>query len=165
MGTPRLSRRVLLFGRGPEQAPARIRVLPPWADADAFATRCTGCNDCVTRCPEQVLVLREGRAEFDPARGECTFCGDCVDACATGALHRENPAEQHVATVAGTCLPAHGVVCASCRDVCPTRAIQLSLGARKAAQIDADACTGCGACVAVCPVSAVSLHFREGACA
>lgn len=165
MDTARFSRRDLLFGRVPEQAPFRVPLRPPWADADAFAARCSGCNDCVTRCPEQVLLLRGQKAEFDPSRGECTFCGECVETCTTGALHRDQPAHRHAATVADTCLPARGVVCASCRDVCPERAVQWALGARKAVHIDTDACTGCGACVALCPVQAITLNLREGASA
>ena len=97
-----ISRRALLFGRsdgespvspprtgraGSSQARSAQTLRPPWAlRGAAFANACTGCVACVDACPEQVLVLRKGKAVFEPERGECTFCHACVDACAPGAL-------------------------------------------------------------------------------
>lgn len=48
--------------------------------------------------------------------------------------------------------PATGV-CTRCRDICPPQAIQLQADIP---QLDAATCTGCMACTATCPVSAVS---------
>ncbi len=93
--------------------------------------------------------------------GECDYCGACVDACVSGALHRDQPADQYSARVHEGCLSGQGVVCASCREVCPTRAIAVPPGGRGAASIDAEACTGCGACVSICPTQAIHLATRE----
>lgn len=173
MGTARtISRRALLFGRDGSRTgqPTADRVSlppvlrPPWAlRGAAFVSACTGCVACVDACPEQVLVLRKGKAVFDPERGECTFCHACVDACAPGALCDEEAVAPwgYRAIVDDACLGARGVVCASCRDTCPQSAILIPPAARGAAQINQDACTGCGACVAVCPTHALHLHLPE----
>lgn len=159
-----LSRRKLLFGAGP------CGPRPPWAIPEArFVEYCTSCDACIGACPERVLGhAADGLPRFDPAAGsgECTFCGACVEACGTGALQRTRlPPWDLRATVAEACLAGSGIVCASCREVCPERAIRVPPGGRGAASVDALRCTGCGACVGVCPASAISLAGMEEACA
>jgi ferredoxin-type protein NapF len=153
-----LSRRALLFGRPAPHAPA---LRPPWAlvDAGLFAARCTRCEACVRACPEGVLLRDgDGLPRFEPARGECTFCGDCVQACESGALAAGvSPPWELRALVGSDCLPAHGVVCASCREICPESAIHVPPGGRGAAVVDPGRCSGCGACVAICPAAAITL--------
>lgn len=158
-GTRVLSRRALLFGRRAAAPPAILR--PPWARPEpAFAAACTRCDACVRQCPPQVLVRdADGLPRFDPQAGECTFCGACAAACAHDAFAPAlDPPWTLVARVADACLPAHGVVCSSCREACPASAIRVPPGARGAASVDADRCTGCGACVGTCPVEALSLQ-------
>jgi ferredoxin-type protein NapF len=107
---------------------------------------------------------RDGLPRFDAALGECTFCGDCMQACESGALQASvSPPWELRAWVGEGCLPAHGVVCASCREVCPESAIQVPPGGRGAAAVDPDRCTGCGACVGICPGSAISLARAQPA--
>jgi ferredoxin-type protein NapF len=78
----------------------------------------------------------------------CTSCGACVERCAERLLVRVD-----------TCLPRRGVVCSSCRDACPERAIAFPLTSRiPVPVVDADRCSGCGACVAICPAGATSLQ-------
>lgn len=161
---PCLSRRDLLFGRAAAAVePPALR--PPWAKAEpAFTAACTRCDACLQQCPAQVLVRDdEGLPRFDPRAGECTFCGRCAEACERGAFDRQRDPPWHlVARVTGDCLAARGVVCASCRDACPASAIRVPPGARGAATVDASHCTGCGACVAACPVDALILqHAAE----
>ena len=152
-----LSRRALLFGRTAAEAPA---VRPPWALAEAaFASLCTRCDACVRACGEGVLARgADGLPRFEATAGECTFCGDCVRACGTGALDASlSPPWELRAQVGPGCLPAHGVVCASCRDACPEFAIRVPPGGRGAAWVDPALCTGCAACVGVCPADALAL--------
>jgi len=151
------SRRALL--RGARQGPTPMR--PPWALAEQrFLDACTRCGDCVTTCPEQ--VLGKGDGGFPERRmdaGECSFCRACLVACKAGALDSEaGIAWSWTASIGETCLATQGVVCFSCRDACPERAISFA-PSRGVAQpaLDSARCTACGACVAACPPSAVSL--------
>jgi len=155
---PDPSRRALLFGRRAAAAPMR----PPWAlPEDVFLDACTACGACVDRCPERVIVRGAGgRPVFDPRLGECTFCGECEDACTPRALDRSASEQPWTlkALIGDRCLPRNGVVCSSCRDACPERAIAFPVTSRvPLPSIDSARCTGCGACVGVCPTQAVAL--------
>lgn len=157
IGSP--SRRALFGLRSATPVPAPFR--PPWAKFEPdFLAACTRCQACVLSCPEQVLIRdTDGLPQFDPRLGECTFCGDCAAACESNAFEPERQRPWTlVSRVAESCLSAQGVVCASCREVCPTMAIRVLPGARAAAAVNIDACTGCGACIGTCPVDALSLH-------
>ena len=47
------------FFRGRPRPKAENR--PPWALAEAlFVDRCTRCNDCLSACPEHILVASDG---------------------------------------------------------------------------------------------------------
>jgi ferredoxin-type protein NapF len=61
--------------------------------------------------------------------------------------------------IADACLARAGVVCQACGDACPERAIGFPLrrGGPPLPVVEEDRCTGCGACVAICPVGAVGL--------
>ncbi|PKO91492.1 MAG: ferredoxin-type protein NapF [Betaproteobacteria bacterium HGW-Betaproteobacteria-10] len=149
------------FFRGRPRPKAEIR--PPWAIPEGpFVAACTRCNECLKICPEQIIVVGDGgypRVDFK--RGECTFCGDCVKACQPQALLRaeEQPAWLHIAVIGPSCLAQRGVECRVCEDFCAARAIRFSprLGGSPLPVIDPEKCTGCGACVAPCPVDAISL--------
>ena len=150
------------FFRGRPRPKAEIR--PPWALPEAlFTDVCTRCNDCIRVCPEQIIISGDGGfPTVDFKRGECTFCGDCAATCKAGALQNS---ECQVwpwaikAQVANTCLAQRGVECRICGDHCSVAAIRFSprRGGPPLAEIDAAACTGCGACVAPCPVAAIGV--------
>jgi len=92
--------------------------------------------------------------------GECTFCGDCVTACKTGALLRADQARPWdlKAAISDTCVTHKGVECRICGENCEVSAIRFrpTLGGISKPQLEDNVCTGCGACVAPCPVGAVS---------
>lgn len=158
-----ISRMQFLRGRFRE-AEAVLR--PPWALAEeAFSAVCSRCDACLRACPEGILKRGSaGFPEVDFRAGECTFCGDCVTACPTPALNRfaldGGTRPWHlVAKIGAGCLALNKVVCRSCGDVCEPRAVSFRLapGGVALPHLDAVACTGCGACVSVCPVAAMSV--------
>lgn len=156
------SRRALLQGKLRARAPIR----PPWALAEqAFASACTGCNACIRACVPRVLVRGAGGLpEFDARLGECSFCADCVRACGEPAFGSLDEAPWALrAQVDDACLTLRGVVCSSCRDACGESAIAFPLTrAVPRPLIDAERCSGCGACVPACLTMAVSLGVPVG---
>lgn len=157
---PNLSRRGFLTGAKPQA----FRPAPPGVTAISVA-RCTGCGDCVSACPQDILRIIEGRAAIDFGNGhECTFCNACADACPE-PIFTERPVMAHVLTITDTCLARRGTTCMSCRDACPESAIRMMprIGGPFLPELDAAACTGCGACLAPCPVDAIALTPKEPA--
>lgn len=132
---------------------------PPGATSQSVVN-CTGCGDCVSACPTGIISIRSGVPIVDFRRGECTFCGRCSEQCPERVFPPE-PARSfdHLAVIGDDCLAVNYVDCQSCRDVCPERAIRFRprLGGPFVPTLDADACTGCGACVSVCPSRSVSI--------
>lgn len=154
--TPDFSRRRFLSGRQPvlPKTPP-----PPWAVSE-FKQRCTQCGVCVECCPEQVLfVSEEGFPAVDFQRGECTFCERCVTVCEPDALALSEQPWRLKAQVSESCLLHQQVECRRCADSCPERVISFPwLGpGRRSIELDLSRCTGCGACVAGCPVSAIKM--------
>jgi ferredoxin-type protein NapF len=101
-----------------------------------------------------------GLPTVDFARGECTFCGACAEVCPEPVFDRAALTAWAVqAQVGDRCLAQRGIVCQSCRDACPVGAISFRpmLGRVAVPEIGLDACTGCGACVAPCPVAAIKV--------
>jgi ferredoxin-type protein NapF len=140
-------------------APTVVR--PPWSLAESvFTDRCTRCGDCATACPEALIVRGDGGFPVvDFSRGECTFCGACADACHAQAFDARDTAPWSLTlTIADTCLAQRGVHCELCRDACPAGALRFRPRAPvPLPELDATRCTGCGACVAPCPVTAIAL--------
>ncbi len=147
-------------------------VRPPWAlREDAFIETCTRCGDCVASCPEQILVSgRGGYPHVDFSSGGCTFCMKCVEACeprALDAVGGKTMAWTHRVDIAEACIARKGVECRVCGEACEARAIrfQLRRGAPPLPALDTDACTGCGACIAACPVDAIAVSMGRGSSA
>lgn len=156
-----VSRRNFLRGRVAVHA-AQQR--PPWALAEArFAAACSRCGDCARACPTH--IIRQGDGGYptvDFALGECTFCGDCATACSAQALIRAagQPPWQIRASIGESCLARRGVECRICGEQCGENAIRFvpQVGGIAQPVVDSARCTGCGACVAPCPVSAISVN-------
>ena len=134
----------------------------PWAvEEQAFTDGCTRCGDCINACPEKIIV--KGRGGFPMlsfANDGCTLCQKCVQACDEPIFRPLN--ERGLlfhATISDQCFPKKGIECRSCAQACEANAIRFQFGANRLAtpQLITDDCTGCGACLSICPADALSL--------
>lgn len=134
---------------------------PPWTTEDSIRAECTSCGACISKCPEAILV--PGPAEtptLDFSLGACTFCGDCAEACDEAVFAPiETSPWSIVAEIGPDCFLENGISCRSCTDACIDNAITFDLrtGSFGAVRMQPENCTGCGACVSICPASAISL--------
>lgn len=154
-----VSRRNFLRGRVASHAPQQR---PPWARPEAeFVSICTQCGDCARACPTGIIRRGDGGyPTVDFRHGECTFCGECVNRCAAKALFREagNSAPwSKIAHIAESCIARQQVECRVCGEQCGESAIRFvpRVGGAALPMLDAARCTGCGACVALCPADAI----------
>ncbi len=150
---------------------------PPWTDAEQVAARCTACKACEAACPEGIIrsdsrghpFIEFGRAADSASDGafdgrECTFCGKCAESCEAGVFDlARTPPWDRIAQINEGCLQDSGVSCHVCRDFCPVSAIRIDLEKRPFGRlkIDAQACTGCGACLGACPQDVLTLSTRS----
>ena len=100
------------------------------------------------------LVSGERETPFiEPIRQACVMCSDtpCISACEPGVLRMELPLTMATARIdTEACLPYQGQPCQLCVDHCPVKGA-ISQDEVGRPQINADACTGCGVCLQVCP--------------
>ena len=161
--------------REPERA---VAVVPPGAQSvQQLSARCTGCQLCVSACPNQVLKGTDlGGGMLQPTmvfeRGYCRVnCVTCAEVCPAGAIRPITPAEKSSMQIGRAvinldrCITVTDkVTCTACAKICPPRVINL-VGpddTPKKPVVDAERCTGCGACEYVCPARPFAAIYVEG---
>jgi ferredoxin-type protein NapF len=157
--TPTAASRRALFDRI-RSGPLQLR--PPWTGyEDDLLDICTRCGKCMDACPTRVLTKGHGGYPIvDFARASCTFCGTCADACENGCFDRKSaPVWGLRAALSPACVELKGVTCRRCEEACDVAAIRFrpKIGGGAHPAIDPQLCNGCGACVAPCPVNAISI--------
>ena len=140
---------------------------PPFSLAEhLFVEACTQCADCITSCPENILVSGAGKyPEVDFSNGECTFCLQCVDSCNDNILAvriNEKP-WQIQASITEQCLVFKGIHCMTCREQCEAEAISFihRVGQPPYPVINSLLCSGCGACFQPCPNQSIKLSYQN----
>tara|TARA_Y100001960_G_scaffold100265_1_gene107691 strand:- start:996 stop:1475 length:480 start_codon:yes stop_codon:yes gene_type:complete len=151
-----LSKRRLFF----RQKVDSNRVRLPWIkNPENFETDCIRCGKCIESCETKIITIGDGGfPTVDFSIDECTFCYQCADVCPEPIFKpKQGEPWQAKAQISDKCLAQQNVECRSCGDMCEPMAIQFQLRAGSVAlpKIELDECSGCGACVAVCPTSAV----------
>jgi len=157
-------------------------IIPAGADnIRNFSSSCTGCQQCVTTCPNQVLrpssdVPKFMQPNLSFERGYCRpECVKCSQVCPTGAIRPITTAEKSAIQKGIAIFKSElcvvntdDVQCDLCSRKCPTAAItMISLNAddsssRKIPMIDTNRCIGCGACEQLCPARPFSAIYVEG---
>lgn len=166
-----------------KKVPARTTPLvPPGAKGlRNMRTHCTGCQLCVSVCPNQVLrpstkleTLMQPEMSYE--RGYCRpECTKCSEVCPAGAILQLTPADKsatqigHAVWVEKNCVPLRDkVACGNCARHCPTGAITMvpsdadDADSLKIPVVNVERCIGCGACENLCPARPFSAIYVEG---
>ncbi|SGZ07082.1 Ferredoxin [Moritella viscosa] len=134
----------------------------PWLKADLeFTDKCTRCGDCTAACPEKIIIVGDGGfPEIDFSVSECNFCKECVNHCKEDLFDlNQSQAWANKAVVSDRCLNIESVYCRSCTESCESEALAFNFINTTFVSPDVvfDDCNGCGACVSICPVSAITV--------
>lgn len=164
-------------------APERQTPLTPPGSLSArnMAQHCTGCQLCVSACPNQVLRpsgdwLTMMQPVMSYERGYCRpECTRCSEVCPAGAIKpiakEEKSSVQigHAVWLRKNCIPlTDSVSCGNCARHCPVGAIEMVPSDPKDEQslkipvVNENRCIGCGACENLCPARPFSAIYVEG---
>lgn len=157
-------------------------IVPPGAlSLKNMAQHCTGCQLCVSVCPNNVLrpstdLMKLMQPESSYERGYCRpECTKCSEVCPAGAIKPISMEDKsstqigHAVWIKENCVPlTNDVDCGNCARHCPTGAIQMvpsdpnNKKSRKIPVINTERCIGCGACENLCPARPFSAIYVEG---
>ena len=140
---------------------------PPWSGSEEeFTESCTLCGECISSCPAKVITTgHAGYPIMEFSGAGCNFCGACADVCKPGSIDRRARAKPWLlkAAISQACIEPKGVACRMCEEVCEVSAIRFRprIGGGAVPSVGLVDCTGCGACVAPCPVQAISITAKD----
>ena len=167
-----------------KKAPERTNPIVPFGAVSLkhFHQHCTGCQLCVSQCPNDVLspstsLERLMQPEMSYENGWCRpECTKCSEVCPAGAILEITPEEKtaiHVGTASvdlDLCVVNRdNVNCGNCARHCPAGAIKMVMknpddeNSLRIPTVLEDRCIGCGACEFLCPsrpYSAIHVNGR-----
>ena len=157
-------------------------IMPPGARSKQnFEKHCTGCQLCISECPNEVLRpsadlwhLMQPTMSYE--RGYCRpECNRCSEVCPAGAIlplkHEDKASTQigHAVWIKKNCIPlTDGVECGNCARHCPVGAIEMvpsdpdDEASPYVPAVNDARCIGCGACEYLCPARPFSAIYVEG---
>ena len=157
-------------------------IMPPGARSKQnFEKRCTGCQLCISECPNEVLRpsadlwhLMQPTMSYE--RGYCRpECNRCSEVCPAGAIlplkHEDKASTQigHAVWIKKNCIPlTDGVECGNCARHCPVGASEMvpsdpdDEASPYVPAVNEARCIGCGACENLCPARPFSAIYVEG---
>lgn len=164
-------------------APERQTPLTPPGSGSMrhFAQHCTGCQLCISQCPNEVLrpssdLMHLMMPEMSYERGYCRpECNRCSQVCPAGAIklisHEDKASTQigHAVWIKKNCVVlTDDVECGNCASHCPTGAIEMVPSdpdndeSPYVPAVNEARCIGCGACEYLCPARPHSAIYVEG---
>ena len=151
-----------LFTKKTNQTDSGLNHLLPWLkDAHLLTEQCTRCQHCLSACETNIIIKGDGGfPTVDFSIDECTFCYQCATSCPEDLFRPKSEAPWHISATTNThCLANNNVECRSCQDICEPLAIQFTLKSGQVAQpqFSSELCSGCGACVSICPTQAIQI--------
>ena len=151
-----------------KQIPLRKTPVKPFGARSLknFHSRCTGCQLCVSKCPEKVLrpstkLESLMQPEMNYTDGYCRMaCTRCSEVCPAGAILPISKEEKTAISIGvAVVLRDNCIGCGACARHCPSAAISMVDG--KPA-VNESRCLGCGACEYYCPARPQSAIYVEG---
>lgn len=164
-------------------APKRQTPLTPPGSLSTrnMTAHCTGCQLCVSECPNQVLrpstdFMHLMQPVMSYERGYCRpECNRCSEVCPAGAIKPIDVEEKssiqigHAVWIKKNCVAiTDSVECDNCARHCPAGAIEMVMldeddeESPMVPAVNEEACIGCGACEYVCPARPFSAIYVEG---
>lgn len=164
-------------------APDRQTIITPPGSLSVanMAKHCTGCQLCVSECPNEVLrpstdLTKLMQPVMSYERGYCRpECTRCSDVCPAGAIKPITRAEKsstqigHAVWIMKNCIALNDKFeCGNCARHCPVGAITMVPSdskdpiSVKIPTINEARCIGCGACENLCPARPFSAIYVEG---
>ena len=166
-----------------KKAPHRTTPITPAGSLSArnMATHCTGCQLCVSACPNDVLRpsteldhLMQPTVSYE--KGYCRpECNRCSQVCPAGAIRpisledKSSTQVGHAVWIRENCIPiTDGVSCGNCARHCPAGAISMirlnpdDPQSLRIPSVNPARCIGCGACENLCPSRPYSAIYVEG---
>ena len=164
-------------------APERQTPLTPPGSLSAqnMAHNCTGCQLCISQCPNQVLrpssdLLHLMQPVMSYERGYCRpECNRCSEVCPAGAIKPIKPEDKvstqigHAVWIKKNCVVlTDDVECGNCARHCPVGAIEMVPSnpddeeSPYVPAVNEARCIGCGACEYLCPARPFSAIYVEG---
>ena len=155
-----------------KKAPERtVPIVPFGAGGEKnFYSHCTGCQLCVSQCPNNVLRPSSSlehlmQPEMSYEKGWCRIeCTKCSEVCPAGAILAVKPEEKtsiHIGLASvdlDLCVVNRdGVSCGNCARHCPAGAIMMvrkdpsDENSLRIPTVNESRCVGCGACEYLCP--------------
>ena len=144
-------------------------------------THCTGCQLCISECPNQVLrpsddLMHLMQPVMSYERGYCRpECTRCSEVCPAGAIKpiavevKASTQIGHAVWIRKNCIPlTDGVSCGNCARHCPQGAIEMvpsdpdDESSPYVPAVNEARCIGCGACENLCPARPFSAIYVEG---